>query len=247
MFLFYHFGRYIILLGHCFLASPEKLSMYWKEIVRQIYDIGIGSFGIVAIVATFIGAVTAVQFSEQLIGIGFIPMWWMGLIVRDSMMLELAPTITAMLLAGKIGSNIATEIGTMRTSEQIDALEIMGVNTPGYLIAPKIVAAMVSIPMLVILALALGLGGGWAAGVSMDYYTSQEYVKGLQDGMDAYYLFLMLLKSVINGFIITSISCYQGYFVKGGPLELGAASTRAVVISNIAIIVANFLVASLLL
>src|SRR5690606_26800701 len=142
-------------------AKPEKPTMYIKETFRQANDIGIGSLPVIAIISTFIGAVTAVQFSYQLRGIGLVPMWWIGAIVRKSLILEMAPTLTALLLAGKVGSNIASELGSMRTTEQIDAYEIMGVNTSSYLVAPKVLASLFVIPMLIILTVFLGIIGGW--------------------------------------------------------------------------------------
>lgn len=234
------------MLGNMF-SRPENTKMYLKETFRQTYQIGIGSLLIIAIVSTFVGAVTAVQFSYQLLDIGLIPMWWMGIIVRDSLILEMAPTISALLLAGKVGSNIASELGSMRVTEQIDALEIMGVNTTSYLVAPKVLGAILIIPFLIIMAVFLGILGGWAAGVMGGFYSADEYVRGLQDGTEVYYVVVMLIKAVVFAFIITTIACYQGFYVKGGALEIGNASTRAVVNSSIVIIVANFLIAFILL
>jgi len=239
-------GKYMILLRALF-HRPEKFSMYWKETMRQMLDIGIGSIIIVGIVSTFVGAVTAVQFSNQIINLDIIPMWWLGYIVRDSMVLELAPTITGLLLAGKIGSNISSELGTMRISEQIDALEIMGVNTPAYLIGPKIIAGVFVMPILVTMAVSLGIVGGMLSGVIGNYYSVIEYVRGNQDSFEPYFATLMLMKSAVFGFIITSVSCYYGYNVKGGALQIGKASTKAVVNSCIIIIIANFLIAFLFL
>jgi phospholipid/cholesterol/gamma-HCH transport system permease protein len=239
-------GRYILMLTSMF-TKPENIKMYWKETFRQTYQIGIGSIVIIAIVSTFIGAVTAVQFSYQLLDIGLIPMWWMGIIVRDSLILELSPTICALLLAGKVGSNIASELGSMRVTEQIDALEIMGVNTTAYLIGPKIVGALFIVPFLIVMAVFLGIVGGGIAGVLGGFFTGADYDRGLIDGHENYYVIIMLIKSYVFAFIITSVSCYQGYFVKGGALEIGNASTRAVVNSSILIIIANFLIAFLLL
>lgn len=243
---FEEIGRYVLLMGSMF-TKPEKLSMYWKETMRQIYDIGVGSLGIIAIVSTFVGGITATQFTYQLEDIPFIPMWWMGLIVRESMVLEMAPTITALLIAGKVGSNMASELGTMRISEQIDALEIMGVSTPAYLIGPKIIASIFVMPILIIIALALGIVGGWLAGLAGGFFSTMEYKRGLQDGVENYELIIMLLKAVVFGFLISSVSCFHGFYVRGGALEIGAASTRAVVQSSIMIIVANFLIAFLFL
>ncbi len=244
--IFHDFGVYLILLGRMF-SKPEKPRMYWKETFRQMHDIGIGSLTVIAIVATFIGAVTAVQFSYQLRGIGLVPMWWVGAIVRKSLILEMAPTLTALLLAGKVGSNIASELGSMRTSEQIDAYEIMGVNTSSYLIAPKIIASIVVIPMLVIISVFLGIIGGWAAGVLGHFYSTAEYVRGVQDYMKNWDLVVMLIKALLFSFAISSVSCFKGYTVKGGALEIGKASTQAVVLSSIVVIIINFFVAFLLL
>lgn len=234
------------MLGNMF-SRPENAKMYLKETFRQTYQIGIGSLLIIAIVSTFVGAVTAVQFSYQLLDIGLIPMWWMGIIVRDSLILEMAPTISALLLAGKVGSNIASELGSMRVTEQIDALEIMGVNTTAYLVAPKVVGAIIIIPFLIIMAMFLGILGGWVAGTMGGFYSSDEYIRGLQDGTEIYYVVVMLIKAVVFAFIITTIACYEGFYVKGGALEIGNASTRAVVNSSIVVIIANFLIAFLLL
>lgn len=239
-------GNYLLLMKSAF-SKPEKAQMYWKEVFRQCTDIGIGSLSIIAIIATFVGAVTAVQFAYQLKSISLVPMWWMGSIVRKSMILELAPTISALLLAGKVGSNIASELGSMRISEQIDAFEIMGVNTPAYLIGPKLVAGVLMVPLLVIIAVFLGIGGGWIAGVAAGHYTTQEYVRGVQDNFIPRDLNIMLIKSTLFGFIITSISCFKGYSVSGGAIEIGRSSTQAVVVSSIVIIIVNFLVAFLLL
>lgn len=240
------FGRYVRMLGALF-ARPEKLSMYWRETLRQMYDIGVGSFWIIAIVGVFIGGVTAVQFSNKLLTFGFVPMWWMGSMTRDSMILELAPTISALLLAGKIGSNIATELGTMRITEQIDAMDIMGVNTQAFLLGPKIVGGVLIVPTLIITAMLLGTMGGALAGELGGYYTWEEYKYGLQDDFQVSYVRLMFIKSFVFPFIITSVACYKGFYVKGGALELGKASTDAVVISSIAVVIANFLIAFLFL
>lgn len=244
--LFEAFGDYLILMRGS-VAKPEKTEMYWKETFRQMYDIGIGSLSIIAIIATFIGAVTAVQFSYQLRSFSLVPMWWMGSIVRKSMILELAPTISALLLAGKVGSNIASELGSMRISEQIDAYEIMGVNTKAYLVGPKVMGSLIVIPMLVIIAVFLGIGGGMMAGVLGKFFTPSEYIRGLQDNFDSYDVQVMMIKSFLFAFIISSVSCYKGFTVSGGALEIGKASTQAVVYSSIIIIIVNFLTAFILL
>jgi phospholipid/cholesterol/gamma-HCH transport system permease protein len=241
------FGKYIRMLGSLF-AKPEKISMYWRETMRQMYDIGVGSFWIIAIVGLFIGGVTAVQFVNKLLTFGgFVPMWWMGSMTRDSMILELAPTISALLLSGKIGSNIATELGTMRITEQIDAMDIMGVNTHAFLLGPKIVGAIIIVPMLIITAMLMGTAGGALAGVLGDYYSIEEYTFGLQDDFQPIFVRLMFIKSIVFPFLITTIACYKGFYVKGGSIEIGKASTDAVVYSSIAVVIANFLIAFIFL
>ncbi|MGB3196955.1 MAG: ABC transporter permease [Saprospiraceae bacterium] len=242
--LFYHFGKYIQWLGQVF-KRPENWSMYWKETMRQMNSIGIGSLAIIAIIAVFIGAVTAVQFSYQMGG-SLIPRYYIGYIVRDMTIIELAPTFSCMVLAGKVGSNIASEIGGMRQKEHIDAMEIMGVNTAAYLVQPKIIAAMVVIPMLVCLAAFISVIGGYIAVVPTGSFSSTEYIQGLRSFFLPYNIFMMFVKAFTFAFLLTTISCYQGYFVKGGSIELGNASTQAVVYSNILILLSDYFIAMIL-
>ena len=240
----YHFGRYLIMMRTA-LTRPERFSMYWKEMMRQMNDIGIGSLIIVGLIAVFIGAVTAVQFAYQLQD-SFIPRYYIGYIVRDSTIIELAPTITCLVLAGKVGSNIAAEIGGMRQKEHIDAMEIMGVNTAAYLIMPKVVAAMVVIPLLVCIACFVSIIGGYIAAVPGGLITSPEYVQGTRYFFEPYYVFMMFVKAVVFAFILTSVSAYQGFYVKGGSIELGQASTQAVVYSDILILLFDYIIALVL-
>lgn len=242
---FAQFGKYLMLLKRM-LSKPEKMMMYWKESFRQMVSIGVGSFIIITMMAFFIGAVLAMQFAYQLAD-SFVPIWWIGYVVRDSMLLEMAPTLSCLLLAGKVGSNMASELGTMRISEQIDAMEIMGVNTAAYLIGPKILAAILVVPMLSISAVLFGITGGYFAGVFTNIYSIDEYVRGLQDNFIPYNVWVMYLKSLVFSFIITSIACFHGYNVKGGALEIGAASTRAVVYGSIVLIIADFLITFMML
>jgi phospholipid/cholesterol/gamma-HCH transport system permease protein len=242
--MFYHLGRYILLIFST-ISKPEKFSMYWKETARQMNDIGVGSLIIIGLVSVFIGAVTAVQFAYQLQG-SSIPPYYIGYIIRDTMIIELAPTFTCLALAGKVGSNIAAEIGGMRQKEQIDALEVMGVDTASYLILPKLVAAVAVIPMLVVLSAFMGMAGGYLSCVMGKLVTASEFMQGLRSFFIPYNLFLMLVKSIVFAFLLTSISCYQGFYVKGGSIELGKASTNAVVMSNIVILLADYVIALLL-
>ena len=210
-----------------------------------MYDIGIGSLPIVVLISTFIGAVTVVQFYYQMEGT-LIPPYYIGYIVRDMMIIELAPTITCLVLAGKVGSNMAAELGGMRQKEHIDAMEIMGVNTSAYLVMPKVIAAVLVIPILVCVAALVGVGGGYAASVPTGLFTSAEYIQGLRSFFIPYNVFMMFVKSLVFAYILTSVACYQGYFVKGGSIELGEASTRAVVYGDIVILLADYIIALVL-
>ncbi len=242
--IFYHFGRFLLLVKQS-LTRPENFRMYWNETMRQMNDIGIGSLVIVGLISLFIGAVTAVQFSYQL-GDSFVPMYYIGYIVRDSTIIELAPTITCLVLAGKVGSNMAAEIGGMRQKEHIDAMEIMGVNTASYLFLPRLIAALFTIPLLVSLAAFIGVGGGYLASVPTGILSDADFVLGVRSFFEPYNVFIMYVKAFVFAFLLTSVSCYQGYFVKGGSIELGQASTNAVVFSDILILFFDFLIALLL-
>lgn len=242
--IFYHVGRFGILLRTAF-SRPENFRMYWKEMMRQMDDIGVGSLIIVALIAIFMGAVAALQFAYQLDG-QLIPLYYIGYIVRDLAIIETAPTITCLVLAGKVGSNIAAEIGGMRQKEHIDAMEIMGVNTAGYLIMPKVIAGMVVIPILVILAAFIAILGGYLSTVPTGYLTDVDYIRGLRVYFNSFNVVMMYVKAITFAFILTSVSAYQGYFVQGGSIELGKASTNAVVYSNILILLSDYLIAVLL-
>ena len=242
--LFYHFGNFILWQGQIY-KKPENNNMYYKETIRQMYDIGIGSLPIVFLISIFIGAVTAVQFYYQMAGT-LIPAYYIGYIVRDMTIIELAPTITCLVLAGKVGSNMAAELGGMRQKEHIDAMEIMGVNTSAYLILPKLIAAILMIPILVCAAALIGIAGAYLASVPVGLLTSAEFIKGVRSFFVPYNVYMMMVKAVTFGYILTSVSCYQGYFVKGGSIELGEASTRAVVYSNILILLADYVIAIVL-
>lgn len=241
---FYHFGRYVMMLRTAF-SRPEKMSMYYKETVRQMNDIGVGSLIIVVLISIFIGAVTAVQFAYQLDGT-LVPEYYIGYIVRDITIIELAPTITCLVLAGKVGSNMAAEIGGMRQKEHIDAMEIMGVNTAAYLIMPKVVAALFVIPLLVAIAAFVSIVGGYLAAVPTGLLSDTEYILGVRSFFVPYNVFMMFVKAVVFAFLLTTVSCFQGYYVKGGSIELGEASTNAVVYSDILILLSDYLIAIVL-
>jgi phospholipid/cholesterol/gamma-HCH transport system permease protein len=239
-----HFGRYLIMMRTAF-SRPEKFIMYWRETMRQMNDIGVGSLIIVCLISIFIGAVAALQFAYQLSG-QLVPRYYIGYIVRDLALIELSPTITCLVLAGKVGSNMAAEIGGMRQKEHIDAMEVMGVNTAAYLIQPKTIAALFVIPLLVTFSAAVAIGGGYLSTVPTGIITDDEYIQGLRSFFNPHNVTMMFVKSVVFGLILTTVSCYQGYFVRGGSVELGQASTRAVVYSDILILLADYLIAVLL-
>lgn len=242
--LLYHIGRFVLWHGRIF-KFPENWRMYYKETIRQMYDIGVGSLMIIFVVSIFIGAVTAVQFTYQLEGT-MIPSYYIGYIVRDMAIIELAVTFSSIILAGKVGSNIASELGGMRQKEHIDAMEIMGVNTSSYLVMPKIIAALIVIPLLVSVAAIVSIFGGYFASTYSGSYSHEEFVQGLRSFFKPYNVVMMYIKSVVFAYILTSVACYQGYFVKGGSIELGQASTRAVVYGIIVILIADYVIAVLL-
>ena len=227
-------------------SRPENSKLYWKEFMHQCSEIGIGSLGIVTIISVFMGAVSAVQTSYQLVS-PLIPASTIAQIVRDTVILEFAPTLVCIVLAGVIGSKIASELGNMRVSEQIDALEIMGINTKTYLIMPKIAAALLTIPMLVVLAMVLGIYGGRFAGSASGILSSDTFDRGLMENFMPYNVTFALIKAYTFAFIISSVPAYYGYYVKGGSLEIGRSSTTSVVISCIMILLADYVLAAMLL
>jgi len=242
---FNHFGKFLLMLKGMF-TKPENHKMYWKELMHQCSELGIGSLGIVAVISVFIGAVSTVQTAYQLVS-PIIPKETIAQIVRDTIILEFAPSLTCIVLAGVVGSKIASELGNMRVSEQIDALEIMGINTKAYLILPKILACLIMIPMLVILAMVLGIWGGRFAGEAANILSKETFDRGLLLEFVPYNVTFALTKAYTFAFIISGIPAYYGYNVQGGALEIGQASTRAVVTSCITILLADYALAALML
>ncbi len=227
-------------------TKPENFKMYWKEFIKQCVDIGIGSLPIVLIISVFLGSVTTVQTAYQLVN-PLIPKSTISQILRDSMILELSPTVVSIVLAGVVGSKIASELGNMSISEQIDAYEVMGINTKAYLIRPKIMAALLMIPLLIVLSMCLGIWGGRLAGDLSGIINTSDYDKGLRENFDSYNVKFALTKAYTFAFIVSTIPAYFGYHVKGGALEIGKASTTAVVVSCILILFADYGLAALLL
>jgi phospholipid/cholesterol/gamma-HCH transport system permease protein len=242
---FTHFGTYLLMLKGMF-TKPENWRMYWKEFMHQCVEIGIGALPIVVIISLFLGAVTTVQTAYQLVS-PLVPQSTIAQIVRDSMILELSPTVVSIVLAGVVGSKIASELGNMRISEQIDALEIMGINTKSYLILPKILGALVVIPCLITISAVLGIWGGRTAGSMSGILATDIFDIGLRQNLNMYNINFAMYKSYTFAFILSSIPAYFGYNVKGGSLEIGRASTSAVVVSCILILFADYALAALLL
>ncbi len=242
---FSQFGTYLIMLRGMF-TKPESHKMYWKELMHQCAEIGVGALPIVVIISLFLGAVTTVQTAYQLVS-PLVPLSTIAQIVRDSMILELSPTVVSIVLAGVVGSKIASELGNMRISEQIDALEIMGINTKSYLILPKILGALIIIPCLIVISAVLGIYGGRLAGSLSGIVATDIFDSGLRKNLNVNNIVVAFYKVYTFSFIISSVSSYYGYYVKGGALEIGQASTKAVVVSCILILLADYGVAAIFL
>jgi phospholipid/cholesterol/gamma-HCH transport system permease protein len=241
----FHFGRYLGMLRQAF-QRPEKQSIYFRQVLVEMESLGLASVGIVAIISVFMGAVLAIQMAFN-IDTPLIPSYTIGFVTRQSVELEFSPTIISLILAGKVGSRIASELGTMRVTEQIDALEIMGINPATFLILPKIIASMIINPFLIMMSMLLAVVGGWFAGISTGLFPSAEYIYGIQSFFHMYDIFYAITKTVVFAFIIASVSAYNGYYTKGGALEVGEASTNGVVYSSIAIIFMNLILTQILL
>jgi phospholipid/cholesterol/gamma-HCH transport system permease protein len=238
-------GSYFLMLKKVF-SKPEKLILYYKQTMHEIVNLGLNSVGIISIISFFMGAVITLQ-SAYNTQSPIYPRYFIGLACRDSILLEFSSTVAALILAGKVGSNIASEIGTMRITEQIDALEIMGINSASYIILPKIVATLLFNPFLTLISIIVGIAGGWAAGTIAGVVTSENFIYGIQYAFIPYYIVYSLIKTLFFAFIISSVSAFKGYYVEGGSLEVGRASTKAVVHSSILILLFNVILTQLLL
>lgn len=241
-----HLGRYGTLMGKVF-SKPDKHKSFFRQFILEIEKLGVQSSGIVAIISIFIGAVIAIQTAYNMEN-PLLPRYSVGLVTRDTLLLEFSSTIVSLILAGKVGSNIASELGTMRVTEQIDALDIMGINSANFLILPKMVAFILIIPFLVLLSMVLGIFGGYIGGVTLTGAVSAtDYLFGIQYYFIPYYIVYSLLKSVFFAYIIVSISAYYGYYTDGGALDVGKSSTKAVVNSTVTILLFNVVLTQMLL
>lgn len=238
-------GRYFIFLGKL-ITNRETVGTYFKLIIEESVSIGIGSIFLVSLVSFFMGAVTTIQTAYNLVS-PLIPDYVIALVVRDMTILELAPTIIGVIYAGKVGSSMASGLGTMRITEQIDALEVMGINSASYLVLPKIIGSLLMYPMLVIISGLLAILGGYLAGVLTEVITPTEFIYGIRFEFNDYSVTFALIKSVVFAFLVASISSFKGYYTTGGALEVGKASTSGVTQSVIAILLADYLLAQLLL
>ena len=239
-----HLGQYFIMMKKV-MSKPEKFKVFWKQLLLEIEKVGINSIGIVLFISFFVGGVVSIQTAINMSS-PLLPKYLVGLASRDSLILEFAPTMLSLILAGKVGSSIASELGSMRVSEQIDALEIMGVNSASFLILPKIIATIFFFPFLVIISMGIGMVGAWIGGLSVDV-TTADFLSGLKYEFNPFYVTYSLIKTVVFAFIISSVSSYFGYFTKGGSIAVGKSSTKAVVYSSILILVFNFILTNLLL
>lgn len=242
---FQKIGEYTLLLRKVF-RKPQKMNVFFRQYLEEMHKLGIDSIWIVVVISFFIGAVIVVQIKLN-IDSPIMPRFTVGYVSREIMILEFSSSIMALILAGKVGSNIASEIGTMRVTEQIDALEIMGVNSANYLVLPKITSLMTFIPVLVILSIFFGIIGGYAVCTFGGIMPADTYEFGIQSFFKPFYVWCAIFKTVVFGFIIASIASYYGYYAKGGSLDVGKASTDSVVMSSVLILVADLLLTQLLM
>ena len=244
MIYFYNIGRYFIMLGQVF-KKPQKMPIFRENVFKEVEELGLKSLGIVAFISFFVGGVVAIQTALN-VDSPWIPKYLIGFATKRSIILEFAPTFMSIILAGKVGSYITSSIGTMRVTEQIDALEVMGVNALNYLVLPKVVAAVLFYPFIVLLAMFLGIFG-WIAGFMTGLFTSDNFIEGIQLEFKPYLIRYALTKTMVFAFVIATIPAFFGFYVEGGSLEVGQASTKSVVWTSIVIILLNYFLTQMLL
>lgn len=237
-------GHYIMLMGHSF-ARPERMRMFLKQYIKEMSALGVNSIGIVLLISFFIGAVICIQMKLN-IQSPWMPRWVSGYTTREILLLEFSSSIMCLILAGKVGSNIASELGTMRVTQQIDALEIMGVNSANYLILPKILGLVTLMPFLVIFSSATGILGAYGTAYIGHILSPEDLTLGLQHSFNAWFMWMSIIKSLVFAFIISSVSSFFGYTVEGGSVEVGKASTDAVVSSSVLILFSDVFLTQLL-
>jgi len=229
-------------------SKPQKIGVFWKLTIREIYDLGVNSLGIVTFISTFMGAVVAIQMAQNFQGAAIpVPDAYIGYATKVVLVLEFAPTIMSLILVGKVGSYIASSIGTMRVTEQIDALDVMGINSANFLILPKIIACVFFNPLLVMVSIGFGLLGGYYIGVFSNLWSAADFITGLQMNMATKLFVYTFVKTMVFAFVIATIPAYYGYKVKGGSLEVGRSATTAVVWTSVTIIVINLILTQTIL
>ena len=240
-----HIGKYFKMLGDVF-KRPLKASVFRQQIFKEIEDLGISSIGIVAFISFFVGGVVVIQTALNLES-PLTPKYLIGFASRESLILEFSPTLISIILAGKVGSFITSSIGTMRVTEQIDALEVMGINSLNHLVLPKIIATVFFYPFVIIISIFLGILGGWTAGVITGLVSSNEYITGIRWDFTPFHFTYSIIKTAVFAFVISTVPAYHGFYVNGGAIEVGKASTRAVVWTSIVIIVLNYFLTQMIL
>ncbi|MDD7914708.1 MlaE family ABC transporter permease [Polaribacter ponticola] len=240
-----HIGKYFIMLTQVF-KRPQKGRVFYEALMKEIEELGLKSLGIVMFIPFFIGGVIALQTALNLES-PFIPDSLIGFAAKRSIILEFAPTFCSIILAGKVGSYITSSIGAMRVTEQIDALEVMGINSLNYLVLPKVISTVFFYPFLILLAMILGIFGGWVAGVLSGLFAGVDYVEGLQTTFNPFLITYAMIKTLVFAFLIATVPSYHGYYVKGGSIAVGKASTQAVVWTIILIVIANYFLTQMLL
>ena len=238
------FGRYLMLMGRVF-SVPERMRMFMKQYVKEMAQLGVNSIGIVLLISFFIGAVICIQMKLN-IQSPWMPRWVSGYTTREILLLEFSSSIMCLILAGKVGSNIASELGTMRVTQQIDALDIMGVNSASYLILPKIMGLITIMPFLVIFSSAMGIAGAYGTAYVGHILTPEDLTEGLQHSFVPWFVWMSIIKSLFFAFIIASVSSFYGYTVEGGSVEVGKASTNAVVSSSVLILFSDVFLTQIL-
>ncbi|MDC0176853.1 ABC transporter permease [Polaribacter sp.] len=240
-----HIGKYFIMLRRVF-RRPQRSKVFYEALLKEIEDLGLKSLGIIMFISFFIGGVIALQTALNLDS-PFIPDSLIGFAAKRSIILEFAPTFCSIILAGKVGSYITSSIGTMRVTEQIDALEVMGINSLNHLVLPKILATIFFYPFLISLGMFLGIFGGWVSGILSGLFSGADYIEGIQTDFNSFLLIYAIIKTLIFAFLIATVPSYHGYYVKGGSIAVGKASTQAVVWTTILIVISNYFLTQMLL
>ena len=243
--LLHHLGLYFIMMKKV-ISKPENWSIFRKQLALEIEKIGLNSVSLVIILSFFVGAVVSIQTSINMSISPLLPSYLVGLASRDSLILEFSPTMISLILAGKVGSSIASELGSMRVTEQIDALEIMGINSVSFLVLPKVISAVLFFPFLIIISMGVGMIGAWVGAMSSDI-TTVDFMYGLKYAFNSFYITYAIIKTIFFAFIISSVSAYCGYHTKGGAIAVGKASTAAVVTSSILILLFNYILTDIIL